>query len=190
MRIGITSDIVLNMDWSRPPKAYATLLEAQHTTSRGGEETMFCRVGIVCVVAAFSLLTQGAWALEGIEGASFRAICKDLEIHAYRNDNHDATTDGWATDEKYFTPMEIIYLGGDEALVDKMTVKVFWLSSTLMIGLRPYVAPFPTCGGVWSYVINLKLRSVLAAEVHGCSPDMLDIDSTKVRSIEYGCSFD
>ncbi len=151
---------------------------------------MFRRVGIVCVVAAFSLLTRGTWALEGIEGRSFRAICKDVETHAYRNDNHDSTTDGWATDEKFLSPMTITYLGGDEALVDKTTVKVFWLSSTLMIGLSPYVAAFPTCGGVWSYVINLKLRSVLAAEVHGCSPDMLDIDSTKVRSTQYECSFD
>ena len=151
---------------------------------------MYRRLGIVCVVVANSLLTQGAWAQEGIDGPSFRAICKDVETHAYRNDNHDSTTDGWDTDEKFFSPMTITYLGGDEALVDKTTVQVFWLSSTLMIGLDPFVAAIPTCGGVWTYVINLKLSSALASEVHGCSPDILGTDSIKIRSVQYECSFD
>lgn len=119
----------------------------------------------------------------------FSAVCTDKHVAAYRYaldiEGKEVKGNGWSSGEKFISgEWKILYSGGKYVTLDGKKIPIVARAGANLIFAKPGIALFGA--DIWSYAVNLKLKKVVAAQVH--SFDGLG-DGIKTRSIELKCKF-
>ncbi len=135
-----------------------------------------------------TLVATHVFAGEGIQ--PFTAVCKDIETHAYRYSTDmdgKVYTNEFESGEKFGGDWKFNYTGGDHIIIDgnkAATIIGTAASGTIILAIEGSGNVLSV--GAWSYAIHLKLKRIVASQVHASS---LIGDSVKARSVKLECDF-
>jgi len=139
------------------------------------------------VISIFSQLTGPASA-ESLTAKNdfappFHALCKDIEVQSFRDDT--LLKPEWSTGEKFFTPWSFSYLGGNVIIVNGDELPILENRNNLLIAVGSGSNQIAV--SLWAYAINIKMKSVVAAQVQASS-DSLSA-GVKTRAVELECKW-
>ena len=128
----------------------------------------------------------------GVENPRFKAECTDGSTHGFRagTDINGMVMEGtWDTEERFNTTWTFEYDGAGLILIDGKPGRTLAQHPGVMIvSERP--GTNGTAAGIWTYAIQLGLKSIVASQVNaygGFGPAMAGV---KARSTNLDCSFD
>ena len=142
----------------------------------------------IALLSLLCLLVPTTFSSAADEAASFTAVCTAQNVHGYRS---SYALDGsrmepeWSEGEKFFKPdWSFSYSGGDKISIAGIERPVVAFSPELLFASE--YAEALAGASLWSYVINLKMKEIIAAEVQGGELVALSI---KGRLVSFDCKF-
>ena len=119
----------------------------------------------------------------------FTAECKATGVHAYRFEvtrSGTVTARGWNVGERFGRPWVFRWVPPDKLMLDGESLIIASKKDEVLSAIDQRTEA-PLGVGVWSYGINVPLRSVVAAQVNAFSGALGR--GVKTRSVEFECSF-
>ncbi len=119
----------------------------------------------------------------------FTAECKATGVHAYRFEvtrSGTVTARGWDVGERFGRPWVFRWVPPDNLMLDGESLIIASKKDEVLSAIDQWTEA-PLGVGVWSYAINVPLRSVVAAQVNAFSGAFGR--GVKTRSVEFECSF-
>jgi hypothetical protein len=119
----------------------------------------------------------------------FVAICQSDETHTFRDDSPVKDAFGeerkeWSTDDR-FPGNWLFEFDGKELIIDQKKVVLLPSAKDILIALS--YGKNNISGSLWTYVINIPLGKIGAAQVNGYTGILSE--GIKTRTTNFECSF-